>query len=473
MLARTVMKNVAYNSFSLLVANLMGLLVIIFLARVLKPELFGIYSLSFSIISIFAVFADLGINNATTRYIADAVAKNDYNLAGGYFHFLFKFKSFLTLVISAIVAISANSLSQIFEKPIAEPLLILSLFLFLSSMNSLFLSIANAMNDFKLNFLNYTFLGTTKLFFTLLLVLLGLSLLGAILAVVFSAIITLLFAVYYVLRKYRSIFVAKRGVDKTRLFRFIAFTAVLSTTWVIFANVDMVMIGYFLESKEVAFYRAGFSIITAIAGFISIPAVLLPVFVKLEGEDLSKAFSRAFKYSLALCIPSAFGVILIAKNLLLFAYGIEYIQGLNAMQILSLLLVSPAFGIYGAIFSSKERPELNFYPLTFSMLLNVVLNWALIPIYGIEGAAIATVVSNIVFWVFLAFVCAREFAIYPRLEFIAKPIFCSGIMLLLAMNFDSILLIIPISVLVYSALMFLVRGVTKEDVEFIRAIVKV
>lgn len=473
MLARTVMKNVIYNSSSILVANLIGLIVVIFLARALKPELFGIYSLSLSIVYIFTILADLGINNATTRYIADAVAKNDYSLAGGYLRFLFKFKLALTLVISAVVAVSATFLSQIFEKPIAEPLLFLSLFLFSSSMSSLLLAIANAMNDFKLNFLNNTVSGVTKLLFTVLLILLGFSLFGAILAIVLSAILTLAFAISYVLKRYQSLFVAKKSVEKTRVLRFIAFTAILSTTWAIFANVDIVMLGYFLEAEDVAFYRAGFSIISAIAGFISIPTVLLPVFVKLEGEDLSKAFLRAFKYSSALCIPSAFGAIAIAKNLLLFAYGIDYIQGLDAMQILSLLLISPAFGIYGAVFSSKEKPELNFYPLTISMVLNVILNWILIPIYGIEGAAIATVFSNVVFWSLLAIICAREFAIIPKLEFIAKPLFCAVVMLFVAMNFDSMLLIVPISILVYSLLMFLVKGVTKEDVEFIRAVAKV
>ncbi|MEM4291243.1 MAG: flippase [Archaeoglobaceae archaeon] len=473
MLARTVMKNVIYNSSSLLIANLTGLIVVIFLARTLKPELFGIYTLSLSIIYIFSIFADLGINSAITRYIADAVAKNDYNLAGGYFRFLFKFKLSLTLAIAAIVAVSPNFLSQIFDKPIMEPLLLLSIFLVFSSMNSLFLGIANAMNDFRLNLLSNMISGTTKLFFTFLLVLVGLSLFGALLAIVFSAVLTLVFAVYYVLKRYQSLFVAKRSVEKSRVLRFVAFTAVLSVTWVVFANVDIVMIGYFLRAEDVAFYRAGFSIVSAIAGLISIPAVLLPVFVKLEDEDLSKAFSRAFKYSSALCIPSAFGVATIAKNLLLLAYGVDYIQGLNAMRILSLLLISPIFGIYGAIFSSKEKPELNFYPLTFSMGLNVALNWILIPIYSIDGAAIATVFSNVVFWILLAVICAREFAIFPKLEFIAKPLFCAIVMGFVAMNFDSMLFSIPISILVYSALMFLVKGITKEDVAFIRAIARV
>lgn len=471
-LARTVMKNVIYNSSSLLITNLIGLIVVIFLARVLKPELFGIYSLSLSVIYVFSIFADLGINSAATRYIADAVAKNDPSLAGGYLRFLLVFKLSLTFAVVAVVVLSSATLSRIFDKPIAEPLLFLSLFLLFSSMNSLFLSVANAMNDFRLNFLNSTISGTSKLFLTLLFIFLGFSLFGAILAAVFSALITLLFAIYYLLRKYRSIFIVGKDVKKKRVLRFVAFTAVLSITWVIFANVDMVMIGYFLKAEHVAFYRAGFSIISAIAGLISITAVLLPVFVRFEGENLSKAFLRAFKYSSALCIPTAFGTIVIAENLLLFAYGIDYLPGINAMRILSLLLISPAFALYGAVFSSKERPELNFYPLTFSMVLNVALNWLLIPIYGIEGAAIATVVSNVFFWAMLVIISAKEFAIYPDLGFIAKSLFCAVVMFFVAIKIGSTFLTIFISVILYSTLLFLVRGITKEDLEFIKAIAR-
>lgn len=473
MLARTVMKNVIYNSSSLLVASISGLIVVIFLARALGPELFGIYSLSISIAYIFLIFADLGISEAAKRYIADAVAKDDYGLAGGYFRFLFRLKLALSLLVSAIVAIFANPLSQVFGKPIAEPLLILSLFLFLFSIKNLFLGVANAMNDFKLNFFESAISGVAKLLFTFLLILLGLSLLGAVLAVTISAIAAMFFVIYYVWGMYPRIFTSKGKVDEFRVLRFITFTALLSSTWVVFANVDVVMIGYFLEAEEVAFYRAAFNIISAISGLIAVPSVLLPVFVKLEGEDLSKAFLRTFKFSSALCIPAAFGTIAIAKNLLLFAYGAEYVPGLSVLQVLSLLLISPSFGIYGAVFSSKEKPELNFYPLVLSMFLNVALNFVLIPILGIEGAAIATVSSNVAFWALLVAIGAKEFSIFPRPEFVAKPIFSSLVMFLVAMNFDSMLLTIPISVLVYSALMFLVRGITKEDIDFLRAIAKV
>uniref|UniRef100_A0A7J2TLL2 Flippase n=1 Tax=Archaeoglobus fulgidus TaxID=2234 RepID=A0A7J2TLL2_ARCFL len=471
MLAQRVFRNVIYNSSSILVANLAGLVVVIFLARALKPELFGIYSLSLSLVYLFSTFADLGINNAATRYIAEAVSKDDRILAGSYSSFLLKIKLFLSVFVAAIVFSISNSVSEIFEKPLAIPLQMLSLFLLFSSLSALLVSMANALNDFRINFINSTIFGLSKLLLTLSFVIIGLSLFGAILALVISSLISLLFCLLYI-RRFDFLFSGKRNFQKSRIFRFIAFTAFLSFTWLIFANVDTVMVGYFLSSEDVAYYRAAFSIISAIIGLISFPAVLLPVFVKLEGESLELAFHRAFKYSSALCIPSAVGLAIISEGILLFAYGSDYIKGLKAMMILSALLISPIFGIYGSFFSSKERPELNFYPLLISMILNVFLNWILIPIYGIEGAAFATVVSNAIFWLLLAAICAREFRIVPKLDYLVKPAISAILMAFVGINLQPILAI-PVCVAFYSAIMLLIKGITAEDISFIRKMAKI
>lgn len=471
MLSRIVLKNIIYNSSSVLIQSLIGLIVVIFLARTLKPELFGLYSLSLSLVSVLAIFADLGINSAGTRYIADAVSKHDHSLAGGYFYFLINFKLILTLLVTILLFIFSETISSAFEKPISLLLKILCIYLLFNSFTSLLLAVANAMNDFKANLLINTLSSLSKLILTFLLVLLGLSVVGATLAFSLSALIGFLFAVYYLLRKYGIIFAGKKKIEAKRVLKFVFYSAVISITWVIFANVDMVMIGYFLSAEDVAYYRAGFSIISAITGFIAIPSVLLPVFVRLEGEDLSRAFSRAFKYSSALCIPSALGVMLISQNLILVAYGEDYLPGLRAMQILSILLISPAFGIYGSIFSGKERPELNFYPLLFAMVLNVLLNYLMIPPLGIIGASSATVISNALCWLILALVCAKEFGMKPKVDNLAKITFSAIVMFLIASNFNSMILIVPVAILVYSVTLFLVRGITKEDIEFIKRIV--
>ncbi len=470
MLARQVLKNVLYSSSSTLIANLTGLVTVIFLARALKPELFGLYSLSISAVAIVSIFTDLGIRSAATRYIADAMKLEDYMLAGGYARFLINLKLLLTAVVALALFFLSDFLAYVFNKPISDPLKLLSLYLFFTSLNSLLLGMANAMNDFKADFLNCSVSGISKLFLTVLLVVMGFSLFGAVIAVVISSIVTFLFILNYILKKYRFLFSNKIRVDTNRIVRFILFTALLSIPATIFANVDMVMIGYFLSSEDVAYYRAGFSVVGAVLSLISVPAVLMPVFVKLEGDDLTRAFSRVFKYSSALCIPSAFGLSLISPNLLIFAYGDEYLPGLLAMQILSVLLISPVFGIYGSVFSGKEKPDLYFYPIMVSMILNVILNYLMIPILGIVGAAIATVSSNVALWFTLAYVGAREFELRPRLSYIAKPLLCAILMFLIAKNFNSMLLIIPVSILIYSATLLALRGITREDIDFIRKI---
>lgn len=470
MLARQVLKNVLYSSSSTLVANLTGLVTVIFLARALKPELFGLYSLSISTVAIVSVFTDLGIRSAATRYIADAMKLEDYGLAGGYARFLINLKLLLTVLVASALFFLSDFLANVFNKPISDLLRLLSLYLFFTSFNSLLLGMANAMNDFKADFLNSSVSSISKLFLTVLLVILGFSLFGAVIAVVISSIVTFFFILNYALRKYRFLFSSKVRVDTDRIVRFILFTALLSVPATIYANVDMVMIGYFLSSEDVAYYRAGFSIVGAVLGLISVPTVLMPVFVKLEGEDLSRAFARAFKYSSALCIPSAFGLGLISQNLLIFAYGDEYLPGLLALQALSVLLISPAFGIYGSVFSGRERPDLYFYPVMVSMILNVILNYLLIPILGIAGAAIATVLSHIFYWFVLAYIGLREFELRPQLGYIAKPLLCAILMFLVARNFNSMLLTVPLSIVIYSAALLAVRGITREDIDFIRKI---
>lgn len=470
MLARLVLKNIIYSSSSLVIANLTGLITIVFLARFLKPELFGLYSLSLSTVGVISIFSDLGIKSAATRYIADAMKTENYELASGYLWFLIKLKIFLTSLVAFLLYIIADPIAFIFDKPISVLLKLLSIYLVFTSFTSLLVGVANAMNDFKADFINYAISGISKLVLTVFLVVLGLSLLGAIFAVVLSATMAFILILYYILKKYKKIFMNRKKVKSKRIIRFIFYTALLSIPAVIFANVDIVMIGYFLNAEDVAYYRAGFSIISAILSLISIPAVLMPIFVKLEGEDFTRAFLRAFKYSSALCIPAALGLVLIAENLLLFAYGEDYHAGLSAMQILCLLLISPVFAIYGSVFSSKEKPELNFYPLMFAMVLNVALNYLIIPNFGISGAAIATVVSNILSWSIQAYIGAKEFGIYPNIGYVAKPLFCAILMFLLARNFNSMLLIIPVSILVYSVLILAIKGITREDIEFIRKV---
>ncbi len=118
MLARRVLQNAIYNSSSVLIGNLAGLVILIYVARVLKPELFGIYSLAISIAFLLMTFTDLGINATVVRYVAYAHGKADVELVRGYIRSLGKFKVFLVLLVASALFLFSDILAiQVFDKP--------------------------------------------------------------------------------------------------------------------------------------------------------------------------------------------------------------------------------------------------------------------------------------------------------------------------------------------------------------------
>lgn len=472
MLAKQVFRNFVYNSSSLLIGNISGLIVSIYLAKALKPELFGIYSLVLSLAFLMLTLTDLGINAATTRYVADAYIKKDFDTLRGYIKNLAFLKLILSAFASILILISAEFVSiYFFAKPeLYEPLVFSSAFVFFYSLAGYLNSIYNAFNDFKANLIRSIIYETSKLLFVVILVYAGLEVVGAILGLITASLASLLVLLVYS-KKYKFLY---GKVKKIHLFRVVKFTGYLtigSITWIFFAYVDSIMIGYFLPAEAVGYYRAAFSIISAVSGLISVTTVLFPVFVELEGKRLENAFFRTFKYSAVLSIPAAFGLAAISGGIVFFVYGYEYLNATNSMRILSLLLIPYCLNLWGNLFNAKEMPQHPVYVLSVAMVLNVALNWFMIPIYGIDGAALATVISNFFNWIFLGLLAYRKFSIFP-LTLVIKPTIASAVMMaaIYYLNLLDRFLAIPVGLAVYFLALFIIKGLNYDDCRFFKSL---
>ena len=87
-LSKIAIKNSSYSLAGTLIYKFGGLIFTILIARLLLPELFGIYALVLSIVTILLTFTNLGINETSLRYISDALGKKDnkkanYQKVGG------------------------------------------------------------------------------------------------------------------------------------------------------------------------------------------------------------------------------------------------------------------------------------------------------------------------------------------------------------------------------------------------------
>lgn len=478
MLARKVFRNVVYNSSSVLIANIVGVVVTIYVARALRPELFGIYSLALSIAFLLLTFTDLGINATLVRYVAYAYGKRDYELVRGYIRGLSKLKVFLVLAVSVALYISSDVLSiYVFHKPpLSNPLKVASLFILFFSLSGFVVAIFNAFNNFKPNLVRSLVYEFSRLFFIVMLVSVGLSVTGALLGFVIASFFALTALLVLLLKKYRSlVFGSIKPIQRKRVVRFTSYLTIGSITWVVFAYVDSVMIGMFLPAEEVGHYRAAYNIIGAIAGLVSIPTVMFPVFVQLEGRELKNAFNRVFKYTAIFSFPIVFGLIHLGKQLIGFVYGNDYLPAVPVLYVLSFLILRSALGFWGVIFSAKEKPEYPVYISFFAMILNIILNYFMILRWGIVGAGIATVVSNVFSWVALAYLSKIMFNVFPRVGHLVKPLVSSLIMFYVISQFKTSSLfegglVVLIGAVTYFAILLLFRGLIKEDFEYLRMI---
>lgn len=164
-------------------------------------------------------------------------------------------------------------------------------------------------------------------------------------------------------------------------------------------EIDKLLIGYLLTTDQLAIYTNAskelpFAIISA-----SFTSVLMPKLVLLIKEKNAKDAIVIWGYSIILSYSIiAFGVsivIVFSKEIIAALYSQKYLPGISVFRIyaLSNLLRCTYFGI---ILNSSGYTKKILYCAIGSLGLNMVLNPLLYSVFGMEGPAVATLLSILI-----------------------------------------------------------------------------
>jgi len=200
--------------------------------------------------------------------------------------------------------------------------------------------------------------------------------------------------------KYLTLRLARFTRDHLKsLFSFSFWIFLASSGSMVFAYADTILIGYFMSNADVGIYRVAFQL-TGAAAFTtgSLHYVLYPKVSNWhatgEIEKAESALSRAFTYSLLLAIPVVAGGVLLGKELLYYLYGSGFESGAIALVFLLLVQVANIFMYLQTMcLDAFDQPRKSFIATAIAACLNIGLNIVLIPVFGITGAAFATLVS--------------------------------------------------------------------------------
>jgi O-antigen/teichoic acid export membrane protein len=190
------------------------------------------------------------------------------------------------------------------------------------------------------------------------------------------------------------------------LLSFSIWTFLSSGGLLIFTYADTILIGIFMTETDVGIYRAAFQL-TSVASFVVIAfhTVLFPRISRWHAEKqfdrIEYSLKKAFTYSLFLATPVCAGGMLLSGKLLYFLYGAAFQPGASVLIILLFVQVANIFMYLQTMcLNAMDKPKISFYITAGSAVLNIILNILLIPLFGISGAAIASLITLILNSVF-------------------------------------------------------------------------
>ncbi len=387
-------------------------IVAIFLPRVLTGEGFGIYAFYSTLFIILGVIVDFGSNTIAVREGARAPDR-----LGAIVHTLTLLRFRMGLLCFGVALVFA----LVFEEAWQERLLVAG-----AALHLLFHSIGGfgAIFHVQMKFSAVVFagaLGQTAFFAaSLVLFACGRAEPGLYL-VAFGAGCALSNVVFFFRGRRlvdRSITAERR--DGGRLFREALPLGISAMVSIAYFHVDTILLRPLQGEEAVGLYNAAFRLLTfAILFPVYFNQVILPLISRLATADpgrLRRVVERAVLYMGVAGIPITVSLLFLSEQVLRLIYPEPFARGAGCLTILG-IAVAIIFVTYPYVSTliAIGRQKSYTWIAVIGLALNVLLNLIWIPLYSIEGAAWATVVTE-AFVLCAAVYCVRRWARFWALD---------------------------------------------------------
>jgi O-antigen/teichoic acid export membrane protein len=463
-----------------IVTVVLGIIQIPIVTRALGSSQYGIWALIITAVSLITPFTGLSFSMSLIRFLA---AEKDTDRIREDFLSAFT----LVMLVGVIFSVLFFSFSGFFAKYILKDAS-LSIYFRLSSVLILLNStLPVALAFFRrgsrigmFNLLNLSW-NVFQVGLTILFISLGYGLKGVIGAAILSAAALNVMGLYIILKEigFRR---PKFSNMKPYLKWGLPLTPNSAIQWIINAS-DRYIVNYFKGVSAAGIYNAADSL-GGYASFALMPIgiVLFPIVSKTYDEgktdECRDYLKYSFKYLMMLVIPSAVGLSMFAKRILLKLTTPQFISGSSVVALATLgALWLAVFQILIYVIQIVGKTHITIRLLSISAVLNIILNIILIPRMGIIGAELASVIAYVVLGA-LALIVTRNYLKFDlSLSFLIKSALSSGFMALCIwlINPQSVLMLlvsIIAGIFVYFTALILIRGFSKSELAFFNAFMR-
>lgn len=468
---RSTKQTVAKNTFWLLVSNVFSRLIraalVIYAAHILSPREWGAFNYAMSLVAFFIIFADFGVNAVMTRESA-----RDPNQQEKYFSTSF----FIKIVASIFIVIFLIVLYPIilpFLTSSAGDYALISILIPIVAFTVIFDSLRDFGAALSRAWEKMEIEGIIQIVTNIAIVVIG------VVAMRYSPTAKSLAYGYTLGTALGMIiaFIPFKHYFKTLFSKFSwkSVGNILASSWPfgmmgvmgsIMLNTDSVIIGWLRSIQDVAYYSAGLrimSILYILPG--AIITAFFPTFAKVEGEKerFGSIIEKSIKLMSLIALPLTVGGVILARQIIIFLYGNRYAPGISSFVLMSMnmLFVYVAAMIGNALFALKREMKLFGY-VALAMVGNLIFDLIFIPIWGIAGSALSTLINSMISTWYIIWLLKREVP-FKFFRNLGKSACASIVMGLLVYIMSLIHIPIIINIVLGAAIYFIVILLIKEE----------
>lgn len=469
---KSIFNNMSWLFISQIVGSVCGFIWTIVIARYLGVNDYGVLGFAISLSGILAITMDLGVNSHVVREIS-----TDYELTAKYLGNAIPLKSLFvvgTFVLTLIILIlmHANELTITITMLFTIEMVFKT---FIGLLNGSF----QAYEEGKYQGIGNILINILLLIFIFISIFSDFGIFGITISYVVANLIPFFYE-YYIFQKKIAKPKFEFDIDFCKKITMYALPFALSGIFYsIYYSVDTVMLTNLVGEYATGIYNASYKLISVLTVFYSVyTAVLFPLMSKFFKNDeklLVVIFEKSVKYLSLLIIPIAIATMFYSTDLIQLIFGAEFKESASALSILiwtvCLLFIN---GACGTLLNASHKEVTVTKVYFIAAVFNIVLNLFMIPHYSYDGAAISTVLSDLLILIISLYIIYKlGYRVNKKLfKDLAKIIFGSGILgiALFILNLN-MWVALPVGIIIYLGSVILLKLFDDDDKYVIKEII--
>ncbi len=242
-------------------------------------------------------------------------------------------------------------------------------------------------------------------------------------------------------------------------------------------QIDTILLSVLRDESEVGWYGAATTIVSTLA---MVPQAyrlsvypLMAYYAGKNRDKLVRLYEASLRYLGALVLPMVAGLVMLAPGIITLIFKSEFLPSIAVLQNLAVVLLFTFLNVPNVrMMFVHNRQGWVTWMMMGSMMINVVLNLWIVPLWGARGSALARICSSSIFfltnYLILRFVVAKLDTSLLRLLWrpaLATLLMCGAVILIRDWH---MLVVVVVGMVVYFGVLLLIGGVPVEDRRLIR-----